>query len=205
MNSTTVAAQIIAATAGRWFVCEFIKKNGTRRVMIARIGVRRYVTGAGLKFNPAERGLAVVWDAAARGYRMINLNTLLSLRCGSLQWSVSTPSEQPRAIEDRPVDLPRAFNSCDKCSRQFPGATGATDFVNHLCVPVSELKQELAKLEEQRDYLRMRMESAESYGSRRFGGLTPMKCRHKLARIQERQIELREQLASLEEGLNRAA
>ena len=86
MNSTTVAGQLIAATAGRFFACEFVRKDGTRRVMIARVGVRRYVTGAGLKFNPAERGLAVVWDAQRRGYRMINLNSLLSLRCGGIQW-----------------------------------------------------------------------------------------------------------------------
>ena len=29
----------------------------------------------------------------------------------------------------------RAFNSCPKCGNDFPGPKGATDFVNHLCVP----------------------------------------------------------------------
>jgi|SRR6185503_3405416 len=83
----TSAADVIRQTAGRFFACEFIKKDGSLRRMIARIGVRRHVTGEGLKFNPADRGLAVVWDAGVRGYRMVDLETLLSLRCGSLQWS----------------------------------------------------------------------------------------------------------------------
>ena len=196
MNNTTAAAQLIASTAGRFFAIEFIKKDGTKRAMVARIGVRRYVTGAGLKFDPAARGLAVVWEPA-KGYRMVSLNTLLSLRCGSLQWSsVPTPSEQPRAIEDRPVALPRAFNSCDKCARQFPGATGASDFVNHRCLSLPELKQEMAALETRRGYLEMRKESADRGYSRRFASLNAQTYRHKLARIQERQIELREQIGS---------
>jgi len=87
MENMLNAADVIGQTAGRFFACEFIKKDGSLRRMIARIGVRRHVTGEGLKFNPTERGLAVVWDAGVRGYRMINLETLLSLRCGSLEWS----------------------------------------------------------------------------------------------------------------------
>lgn len=81
------SAQVIAQTAGRFFACEFIKKDGTRRRMLARVGVHKGVTGAGLKFNPAEYHLVVVWDAQKRSFRMINLDTLLSLSCGSLQWS----------------------------------------------------------------------------------------------------------------------
>lgn len=86
MNNATQAAQIIKATAGRFFSCEFLKKDGSKRAMVARVGVRKFVTGEGLKFDPASRGLAVAWDAQKQSYRMINLNTLLSLRCGDLQW-----------------------------------------------------------------------------------------------------------------------
>jgi len=32
-----------------------------------------------------------------------------------------------------PIELPRAFNSCGKCGRNFPGARGASDYVEHLC------------------------------------------------------------------------
>lgn len=87
MDNKTETARLIAQTAGKFFFVEFIRKDGTRRAMVARVGVRRYVTGAGLKFDPAQRGLVVVWDTAARGYRMVNLNTLLSLRCGSIEWN----------------------------------------------------------------------------------------------------------------------
>jgi len=87
MENMLNAADVIGQTAGRFFACEFIKKDGSLRRMIGRMGGRRHGNGEGLRLNPADRGLAVVWDAGVRGYRMINLETLLSLRCGSLEWS----------------------------------------------------------------------------------------------------------------------
>lgn len=54
--------------------------------MLARFGVRRYVTGRGLTYNPADYNLVVAWDAQCRGYRTICLDRLLSIRCGDIQW-----------------------------------------------------------------------------------------------------------------------
>lgn len=78
------AAKVVGLTDGQFFYCEFVKKDGTIRKMVARINVRRNLTGEGLAYNPVERNLCVVWDMKAQDYRMLNLATLLYLKCGDL-------------------------------------------------------------------------------------------------------------------------
>jgi hypothetical protein len=70
----------ILQKGGRIFSVTFIKKDGTVRRMAARLGVRKGVKGVGLKFDPSERGLMVVFDMHKREFRMINLNTIIELR-----------------------------------------------------------------------------------------------------------------------------
>lgn len=70
----------ILQKGGRIFSVTFIKKDGTVRRMAARLGVRKGVKGIGLKFDPSERGLMVVFDMHKREFRMINLNTIIELR-----------------------------------------------------------------------------------------------------------------------------
>lgn len=83
------ALQAIKATRGRFFVCEFVKKDGKLRRLLGRIHVSKHVTGEGLAFNPSDYKLHVVWDAQSKGYRMINLDTLQTLQCGNLIWRKS--------------------------------------------------------------------------------------------------------------------
>lgn len=59
-----------------YFTVMFIKKDGTERVMNAQKGVTKHLAGGELKFDPTQRGLIVVFDPKAGGYRMINKNTL---------------------------------------------------------------------------------------------------------------------------------
>lgn len=80
------ALQAIKATRGRFFVCEFVKKDKSLRRLVGRIHVRKHVTGEGLKFDPKDYDLHVVWDTQNKGYRMIPLDTLQSLQCGDLIW-----------------------------------------------------------------------------------------------------------------------
>lgn len=70
---------IIKGTRGKIFSATFIKKDGTLRKMTARLGVKKGVTGEGLKFNPRERSLVVVYEMSKRSFRMINLNTIQSI------------------------------------------------------------------------------------------------------------------------------
>ena len=70
----------ILATNGKFFSVSFIKKDGSERRMTARLGVKKDVKGVGLKFNPSERNLIVVFDIHKKSYRMINLSTIFKFK-----------------------------------------------------------------------------------------------------------------------------
>jgi len=70
--------EAIKKTNGKIFSVTFVKKDGSIRKMTARLGVKKDIKGIGLKFNPEERGLIVVFDMHKKAYRMINLSTILS-------------------------------------------------------------------------------------------------------------------------------
>lgn len=61
---------------GRLFWVIFVKKDGTTRRMLARLGVKKYLRGGSLAYDPDKYGLLVVFDMQKCAYRMINLNTI---------------------------------------------------------------------------------------------------------------------------------
>ena len=82
------AAQIIKSTKGKYFTVSFTKKDGTNRVMNARLGVKIYLKGGTLPYNPDEKGLIPVFDAKIKGYRMININTINKLIVDKVEYNV---------------------------------------------------------------------------------------------------------------------
>lgn len=73
-------AFIKSGSRGRIFAVEFTKRtNGERRYMVARYGVRAYVKGVGLSFDPAAKQLIVVWDVQLKNYRMVNIPGITGL------------------------------------------------------------------------------------------------------------------------------
>ena len=78
--------KMIKSTKGRWFSCTFIKKDGSIRNMNCRIGVHKGIKGVGHKFN--KPNLVTVFDAQAKEYRMINVDTMLTFNCGGFSWKV---------------------------------------------------------------------------------------------------------------------
>lgn len=72
--------EIINNTAGKFFTVTFVKKDGTIRTMTARTGVKKGVKGTGLKFNPSEKNLKVVWSCDAETFRAIKLNSILGIK-----------------------------------------------------------------------------------------------------------------------------
>ena len=61
--SQNEAATLIKESRGKLFSVTFIKrKDGSRRRMTARVGVRKGVNGDGLKFNPADHNLLTVHE-----------------------------------------------------------------------------------------------------------------------------------------------
>jgi len=79
MTKTNLIQQTIMDTKGKFFTTTFIKKDGTLRKMTARLGVRKGVNGKGLKFDPADKNLVVVYEMSKDAHRMINLETIQSI------------------------------------------------------------------------------------------------------------------------------
>lgn len=84
------AVELIKKTNGQIFSAEFIKKStGRYKKLHCRLGVKKGVSGEGMKFDPFSKGLIPVYDLDQAGhdesdkhFRMINLNTLLGLVIG---------------------------------------------------------------------------------------------------------------------------
>ena len=79
MNTQKIA-EMIKGTKGRFFSVSFVKKDGSIRNMTARLGVSKGIKGGGLKFNPSDRDLMVVWAMDKENYRMINLKTIRAIK-----------------------------------------------------------------------------------------------------------------------------
>lgn len=65
---------------GKFFTITFIKKDGTIRVMNARLGVTKGLTGKGMTYDPIERNLLTVFDVQKQAYRMINSDTIQEIK-----------------------------------------------------------------------------------------------------------------------------
>ena len=79
--------KIINDTQGKIFAVQFTKKDGTLRMMLARLGVQKDLKG-GNNGGSEKNGLITVWDMVANGYRMINLETLITLNTSGERYEV---------------------------------------------------------------------------------------------------------------------
>lgn len=62
------------------FSVEFTKKDGTYRKMKCRFGVGKGVTGAGMHYDPLERGMMPVYDMDKRGFRLVTVDNIECLK-----------------------------------------------------------------------------------------------------------------------------
>lgn len=85
----TDAVKLIKESKGKFFTVDFITKSGEIRKMNCRLGVKKHLTGQGLKFDPNELGYQVVFDAVKKQYRMINLQTILKLSINNKNYIVT--------------------------------------------------------------------------------------------------------------------
>lgn len=83
------AAQKIRDTKGRVFTVTFIKKsNGEKRVMNARLGVKAYLRGGVLPYDPNTKGLIPCYDIQKKDYTMINIPGIINLKTGGVEYNV---------------------------------------------------------------------------------------------------------------------
>jgi hypothetical protein len=67
-----------AKTKRHQYVARFIKKDGTVRAIRFRTDVKSEGDGV-LSYNPSDKGLKLVWDSDAKGWRMVNIYTVYEL------------------------------------------------------------------------------------------------------------------------------
>ncbi|ADG92294.1 conserved hypothetical protein [Arcobacter nitrofigilis DSM 7299] len=81
------ADELINKTRGKIFSCSFIKKDGTIRNIVARLGVHKNLKG-GKNGENKTNSLITVFDMLNGGYRMINLETLINLKVRGVYYQI---------------------------------------------------------------------------------------------------------------------
>jgi hypothetical protein len=85
-TGVSLALLVTLKKTGSFFTAEFIKKDGTIRKMNCRCNVKKYKKGDSLGYNATSKGLLSVFDMEKLEYRMINLDTLISITFGGKKY-----------------------------------------------------------------------------------------------------------------------
>jgi hypothetical protein len=100
------AKELIFGTKGKFFTVKFIKLDGSERVMNARLGVKKYLKGGTLKYNPEDFNYITVYDMGAKGYRTVNANTIQNLKIGNNEYVIPTAVSESQLDENaKPEDI----------------------------------------------------------------------------------------------------
>lgn len=70
------------------FTVTFIKKDGTERIMNARLDVKKHLRGGTLRYSPREKALLPVFDMQSNEYRMINTQTIISAKLDNEEFEI---------------------------------------------------------------------------------------------------------------------
>ena len=84
--STDELKAMVKSTQGRFFSAEFIKANGSKRKIVARVGC--HIGVKGISNRKQKDRLITVYEPKVKGYRTINLETLQNFKCGGFNWEI---------------------------------------------------------------------------------------------------------------------
>jgi hypothetical protein len=83
--------KLLSDTSGKFFTVTFVKKDGTIRNLTVRTGVTSYLTDdPRICVNGTSNTTAHIpkyfraYDIHKKGYRTINLETIMSFKCGEI-------------------------------------------------------------------------------------------------------------------------
>jgi hypothetical protein len=62
------------------FSVKFVKKDGSLREMVCRLGVKKHLKGGELAYDAKGMGYLPVFDMQKEDYRMINTNTIVEIK-----------------------------------------------------------------------------------------------------------------------------
>tara|TARA_R110000782_G_scaffold162904_1_gene254676 strand:- start:241 stop:516 length:276 start_codon:yes stop_codon:yes gene_type:complete len=81
MNTITrnKAKELIKESKGLIFSTSFIKKDNTIRTLTSRLFIKYKKTGIEPPYKPSDYNLIPLYDMKKKAFRMLNLNTLLTL------------------------------------------------------------------------------------------------------------------------------
>lgn len=76
-------SKIIEESNGKFVSVDFYKKDGTLRTLTGRLGVQKYLKG-GVRTTDPEKYICI-YDTVNEGYRSINRDTIVSVRCSGIK------------------------------------------------------------------------------------------------------------------------
>lgn len=77
MENNNFVSRILNSN-GKIFSVEFVKKDGSRRLMNCRLGVTKHLKGGSSTLDPNK--FITVYDLQSEGYRAINVDTILNVK-----------------------------------------------------------------------------------------------------------------------------
>ena len=89
INKTT-AKELIKDSKGLIFNASFIKKDNTVRTLTGRLQVTKHLKENAKEqpYDPNKYNLQPVYDLKAKGYRMLNLNNLITLSINKTKYII---------------------------------------------------------------------------------------------------------------------
>lgn len=81
--------RILKGKRGKMLTIAYRKKDGSLRILNTVTGVRKNITGAGLKYDPEKHGYIILYDLKAKGYRTVNINTVGDVRMDKQVYTVT--------------------------------------------------------------------------------------------------------------------
>jgi len=84
LTGTDMLDELILQSCGRIVACDFVKKDGTTRKIVGRLGVTSYLKGGKSTLNPDT--YITIFDMQKQAYRSINRSTILSVTTGGVRY-----------------------------------------------------------------------------------------------------------------------
>ena len=84
----TRAKELIKQSKGKIFASTFTKKDGSHRLMNARL--KKYISKTGRKapYKAENYDLIPIYDMKSKGWRMLNFNTLITLSINKTKYII---------------------------------------------------------------------------------------------------------------------
>lgn len=84
-DKISVLESVIKQVGSKYFVVEFVKKNGEIRKMVCQLGVKKFLKSNAPSSTAHISKYLTVYDVANKAYRNINLETIKYFKCGQVE------------------------------------------------------------------------------------------------------------------------